>query len=187
MQSGPGGTPASATQTPSLMRHKPVVAIPRLGPREAPITLPRRRSKARGGGRWMVLGITAGCKVGTFHLWGEGSSHSHRGPGPQGNEAGDPCSGHGPDAPTTSIWSYCTPGEPSLASRTIDSLGPPDRAPGRCCLWLLTNEESETGGHKTNCPWSPDFPVSFPRGKLPPQITNSASPSPSLPEARIRF
>lgn len=92
--------PASAVQTPSLTRHKPVVAIPGLGPREALITHPRRRhAEGQGGGRWMVLGITAGCKVGAFHLRGAGSSHCHRGPRPQGNEAGDPCSGSCPRSP----------------------------------------------------------------------------------------
>lgn len=77
----------------------------------------------------MVLGITGGCKVGTSHLRGAGSSHCHRGPSPQGNEAGDPCSGQCPIAlPHTSIWLACVLGVPTLASRTIDSLGLPDDA-----------------------------------------------------------
>lgn len=61
----------------------------------------------------MVLGITAGCKVGTFHLWGAGSSHCHRGPGPQGNEAADPCSGprsHPAPNPDTSLGLYSAQG-----------------------------------------------------------------------------
>lgn len=142
-----------------------------------------RRGVAGDGWFWE---LPPAAKWGPFTSGERGQVTAIAGPGPREMKQETPARGTALTPPTTSIWSYCTPGEPSLASRTIDSLGPPDRAPGRCCLWLLTNEESETGGHKTNCPWSPDFPVSFPRGKLPPQITNSASPSPSLPEARIR-
>ena len=118
-------------QTPSVTRLRPVVAIPPTSvqgrERDAHRSSPRQwHPEAQGAGRWMVLGITAGCKVGTFHLGGAGSSHCHRGPGPQGNEAGDPCPGQCPDSPTrTSIWPHRAPGEPILALRTIDSLGPP--------------------------------------------------------------
>lgn len=68
----------------------------------------------------MVLRITTGCKVGTFHLQGAGSSPCHRGPGLQGNEAEDPCSGPWPRPPNTQASAAFPMGDPTPASRTID-------------------------------------------------------------------
>lgn len=106
----------------------------------------------------MVLGITAGCKVGTFHLWGAGSSHCHRGPGPQGNEAADPCSGpcsHPRPEPRHKLGAVFRTGKPLWPpeDRSIHR-GRSMMLRGRCRLWLLTNEESETRGPWKNYPRS---------------------------------
>ena len=125
--------PASAVQTPSLTRHKPVVAIPGPDPPEALITHPRRLPwEVPGGGRWMVLGISAGCKVGAFHLWGAGSSHCHRGSRPQGDNAGDPCPGSCPTPRQTQASTESHMGS-NPGPRMIDSPGPPTVPRGRCC------------------------------------------------------
>lgn len=74
----------------------------------------------------MVLGITAGCKVGTFHLWGAGSGKSLPPRArPPGNETETPALG---SALTPRTYKHLAPvsREVILASRTIDSLGLPD-------------------------------------------------------------
>lgn len=151
--------PASAVQTPSLTRHKPVVAIPSLGPQEAPITHPRdgtRRQGAAEDGWFWELPLAA--KWGPFTSGERGQVTVIVGLAPQGNEAADSCSGPG---------SHPRP-EPRHKLGAVFHAGNPRRPPedrsihrgrsmmlrGRCRLWLLTNEEPETRGPWKNYPRS---------------------------------
>lgn len=120
---------ASAVQTPSLTRHKPVVTIPSLGSQEAPITHPRdgtRRLRAAGDGWFQELALAA--KWGPFTSGELGQVTVIVGPGPREMKQQTPAPGLAPPPPQTQASNlYCT-GNPAPASRMIDSLGPPDDA-----------------------------------------------------------
>lgn len=134
----------------------------------------------------MVLGISAGCQVGAFHLRGAGSSRCHRGPRPWGNEAGDPCSGSCPHSPPDT--SVCPdPRGIQLQAQNNRFQGPPT-APRQSCLRLVTMRNRTLQDVGRTVP-GPRAPASFPAGESPPprpSLGLRLSPSPSLPEAFIR-
>lgn len=115
--------PASAVQTPSLTRHKPVVAIPSLGPQEAPITHPHdgtRRQGAAGDGWFWELPLAA--KWGPFTSGERGQVTVIVGLAPREMKQQTPALGHAPTPapnPDTSLGLYSAQGSRS-GLRKID-------------------------------------------------------------------
>lgn len=169
-------------QTPSLMRLRPVVAIPPPsvpGPeRETPIAHlddnGTRRRRAPGDGWFWELAPAA--KWGPFTSGEQGQVTATAGPAPREMKQETPAPGSAltpphvqASGPTVSRGSQFQSRGRSIRWGRLLMLR------GRCWLWLLTNEESETQGHWTNYPQVSWLQCPFQRGQLSPGVTDSAS------------